>query len=614
MMLHFLVCSCRELQYSHFVFTRSFINSCHFKDVQLPKEHNPAPSTEQLCMEAESQHTASLAIGKTNGVTINGSGESSIILGNGNIHLHNNNNPNVSDTDTYKNGFRYATLRYIQSKNPLPKDERVALCHYHPEVRPYLFWPKNTPSAQKYAIPVSLALNLGYDIIATKCQGFNTEKYCYAVPTYSFEDAKAEIGSVEEIFYDRVRQIKTNSTQFVRDLRQSEEELKEVHKLRRRNAELLRRLDDRRRSIKGLRSVLRVQRVATKEAQQQLAAQAASTNAQAHGASNNNTVHQQYQQHTYQTTPAYHQQQQMVDPSQQQQQQQAAAIPQPLGPQNHTTFYQPPPPTQEQQAIGIVVGGINQNSEQQHQQNEQQYHWTYTPYNPNAIGGPSGSENEQQHSQQQVQPTPVHPYDPTQHQQQPVPSPMDDHNNPGNSFTYAQQLEAAMAAAVAAGFKDDPDGVVGVDEDHHQHHQHHGPPDLDGDVVDLDDLDHHDGFGGDHGDDDDLEDDDWSDTEQFRQSAAGGGSQSQQRPKKWPRKTVVLPPISSEVEDNPKKTKRNNKSTNRNTKKKAKTTKPITTKTKKSDSASGLMVHRDHLLPALDESQHSSCKLENATS
>lgn len=605
---------CKYHEYYHVVFSRlqllltvifsfslhSLVKKLrHCKDVQLPKEHNPVPSTEQLSIEAEFHHTAGLAMGKTNGVTINGSGESSVIPGNNNIHLHNNNNPNMSDTDTYKNGFRYATLRNIQSKNPLPKDERVALCHYHPEVRPYLFWPKNTPSAQKYAIPVSLALKLGYDIIATKCQGFNTEKYCYAVPTYSFEDAKAEIGSVEEVFYDRVRQIKSNPTQFVRDLRQSEEELKEVHKLRRRNAELLRRLDDRRRSIKRLRSVLKVQRQATKEAQQQLAVQAASTNAQAHAASNNNTVHQQYQQHTYQTTTAYHQQQQMVDPSQHQQQ--AAPIPQPLGPQNHNTFYQPPPPTQEQQAIGIVVGGINQNSEQQHQQHEQQHHWTYTPYNANAIGGPSGSENEQQHSQQQVQPSPVHPYDPTQQQQQPVPSPMDDHNNPGNSFTYAQQLEAAMAAAVAAGFKDDQDGVVAVDDDHHQHHHDHGPPDLVGDVVDLDDLDHHDGFGGDHGDDDDLEDDEWSDTEQYRQSAAGAGSQSQQRPKKWPRKTVVLPPVSSEVEDNPKKTKRNNKSKARNNKKKAKTIKAITMKTEKSDSASGFMVQRDHLLSSLDK-------------
>lgn len=519
----------------------------------------------QLSMETESHHSGGVARGKNNG-----SGESSAIPENGNVQhpSNSNNNNNMSETDTYKNGFRHATLRNIQAKNPLPKDERVALCHYHPEVRPYLFWPKNTPSAQKYAIPMSLAIQLGYDTVANKCKGFNTEKYCYVVPTYSFEDAKAEIGSVEKAFYDRVRQIKTNPTQFVRDLRQCEEELKEVHKLRRRNAELLRRLDDRRRSIKRLRSVVHVQRTQSKEAQQQqqLAAQAVSVNAQTHAVSNNNTVQQQYQQHTYQTQPSYHHQQQLVDPSQQQQQ--TAGVPQPLGQQNHNQLFQPPPLTQEQQTIGIVVGGINQNNEQQHQQHEQQHHWTYTQYNANGMAGPPTSENEQQHSQQQVQLASVHPFDPTQQQQQPVPSPMDDHNNPGNNLSYAQQLEAAMAAAVAAGFKDGEE-----EEDHHHHH--HG--DLVGDVVDLDDLEHHDGFGGDHGDDDGLEDDDWSDTEYYRQSTGGGASQNDQRPRKWPRKTVVLPSVSTEVEDIPKRVKRNSKSASGNNKKRVKKTKPITT-------------------------------------
>lgn len=545
-------------------------------------------------------------IGTTNtAATTNSPGKASSNPGSNTSQHHGN--TNMSDTDSYKNGFRYATLRRIQTKNPLPKDERVALCHYHPEVRPYLFWPKNTPSAQKYAIPMSLAIQLGYDAVATKCQGFNTEKYCYAVPTYSFEDAKKEIGGVEEAFYDRVRQIKTNPTQFVRDLRQCEEELKGVHKLRRRNAELLRRLDDRRRSIKRLRSVLKVQRHATKEAeqqQQQLAAQAASANSQATAAQ------QQYQQHTYQTTGMYHQQQQLVDPSQQQQQ--TATIAQP-----HTQYFQPPQPTQEQQAIGIVVGGIVQSTEQQHQlqQHEQQHHWTYTQYSAGAIGGPSGSENEQQHSQQQVQPTTVHAYESAQHQQQidqqqqqqqqqAVPSPMDDHNNTGGSYNYAQQLEAAMAAAVAAGFKDED-----VDDDHH----HQGAHDLVGDVVDLDGLDDDDGFGGDHGDDDDLEDDDWSDTEQYRQSTGAGGSQIHLRPKKWPRKTVVLPPVSTgEVDNNAKKTKANNKCTTGNKKKRAKTTKSIATKAKKSDAAKRIVGQKGQSLPSLDGNQTFPKKIRKA--
>ena len=540
------------------------------EDVQLPREHNPTLPSDHHTVEAATHDSGVMIPGK-NVTPINRPGETS---------QNNDRNANISDTDLYKNGFRYATLRNIQAKNPLPKDERVALCHYHPEVRPYLFWPKNTPSAQKYAIPTSLAMQLGYDTVANKCEGFNTDKYCYAVPTYSFEDAREEIESVEKAFNDRVSQIKTNPTQFVRDLRQCEEELKEVHKLRRRNTELLRRLDDRRRTIKRLKSVLKVQRQERpqgptvtqqqQQQQQQLTAQVATANAQAHAVSTNTTMHQQYQQHTYPATTAYHQQQQLIDASQQQQQ--TTAIPQPLGQQNHNQFFQPPPPTQEQQAIGIVVGGLTQNTEQQH---EQQHPWAFTQYTPNTIGGPPGAENEQQHSQQQIQLAGVHPYDPTQHQQQheqqhqqqPVPSPMDDHNNAGNSFTYAQQLEAAMAAAVAAGFKDDQEEV--------DQHQHHG--DIVGDVVDLDDLEHHDGFGGAHGEEDDLEDDDWSDTEQYRQSA--GASQSQQRPRKWPRKTVVLPTFSttSEVE-NVKKAKRSVKKTSANSRKKAKTIKSVSTK------------------------------------
>jgi hypothetical protein len=37
---------------------------------------------------------------------------------------------NISDTELYKNQFRLATLRYLPVKNPIPKDERIALCHY----------------------------------------------------------------------------------------------------------------------------------------------------------------------------------------------------------------------------------------------------------------------------------------------------------------------------------------------------------------------------------------------------------------------------------------------------------------------------------------------------
>ena len=123
----------------------------------------------------------------------------------------------MSDTDIYKNGFRLATLNNLETKYPLPKDERVALCHYHPEVRPYLFWPKNTPASQKYAIPTSLATKLGNeycDNIAImldhiKCQGLNTTpdgKYCYILPTYSFEEARREILTIETDFFNRVRQ------------------------------------------------------------------------------------------------------------------------------------------------------------------------------------------------------------------------------------------------------------------------------------------------------------------------------------------------------------------------------------------------------------------------
>jgi hypothetical protein len=37
---------------------------------------------------------------------------------------------NISDTELYKNQFRLSTLRYLPVKNPIPKDERIALCHY----------------------------------------------------------------------------------------------------------------------------------------------------------------------------------------------------------------------------------------------------------------------------------------------------------------------------------------------------------------------------------------------------------------------------------------------------------------------------------------------------
>lgn len=37
---------------------------------------------------------------------------------------------NISDTELYKNQFRLSTLRYLDAKNPIPKDERIALLHY----------------------------------------------------------------------------------------------------------------------------------------------------------------------------------------------------------------------------------------------------------------------------------------------------------------------------------------------------------------------------------------------------------------------------------------------------------------------------------------------------
>jgi hypothetical protein len=202
---------------------------------------------------------------------------------------------NISDTELYKNQFRLATLRYLAVKNPIPKDERIALCHYRtlqiniirfakvdiqqqrncnqkpdqrlgwflillllfrspmnltfmtfycfvffyfflyyyvdPQVRDYLYWPKNTPAHCKYAIPKTLAASLtnhSMDVNREQCQGLNQHDYCYAVPCYDFETAKKDILQYECHFYDQVKQVKMTPTKFVREHFAQQERIDEL--------------------------------------------------------------------------------------------------------------------------------------------------------------------------------------------------------------------------------------------------------------------------------------------------------------------------------------------------------------------------------------------------
>jgi hypothetical protein len=149
-----------------------------------------------------------------------------------------NSNTTISDTEIYKNHFRLATLRHLERsvgvKDPIPKDERVALLHYHPAVRRYLFWPKNTPAHSKYAIPASLAASLtnhpmdveedrtrGIQLVHSNnhinAGGNHANDYCYAVPCYDFETSKREILEKETLFYDKVKDIKQRPTHFARE-------------------------------------------------------------------------------------------------------------------------------------------------------------------------------------------------------------------------------------------------------------------------------------------------------------------------------------------------------------------------------------------------------------
>ncbi|MGK3741752.1 MAG: hypothetical protein ACI90V_008606, partial [Bacillariaceae sp.] len=181
-----------------------------------------------------------------------------------------------------KNGFRYVTLKRIKTKHPLPQDQRIALCHYHPLIRSYLFWPKNTPTSRKYSMPI-----LNYyasnnnnnnnieqqqqqqqqELQELQCIGLHTHtdsngnsgsNYCYVVPTYNYDDAEKEIHDLEIDFNIKLQEIQNNPMKFVRELKEKEEDCIELNKLRKRNIELHKRLDNRRRTIKQLKSVLRV--------------------------------------------------------------------------------------------------------------------------------------------------------------------------------------------------------------------------------------------------------------------------------------------------------------------------------------------------------------------
>ena len=139
-----------------------------------------------------------------------------------------------------------------------------------------------------------------------------------------------------------------------------------------------------------------------------------------------------------------------------------------------------------------------------------------------------------------------------------------------------------MAAAVAAGFKDDQEGIVMGNEDYQQQQHSQSTSDFFTDLEDLDDDDNYDG--------DDTENNNcWPKTEHHRQIKHGGSvlQVKQQKPRKWPRKIVVLPPVSIEtVEDKPRKAKRKINGANGNHNKRANTTTSIGTKTKKSDTES----------------------------
>jgi regulator of replication initiation timing len=246
---------------------------------------------------------------------------------------------NISDTELYKNHFRLATLRYLKVKNPLPKDERIAVLHYHPEVREFLYWPKNTPAHSKYAIPRTLAAtitNHSMDLEKDRCRGLNQQDWCYVVPCYDFDTSMKEILQFEAKFYETVSDVKKNANKFVR----------EYQALREENESLKKHLEDMRQQQHNAQ--IQAQQ---NEQQQQLQAAAIAAAAGMHAAVVGVPEHQQQLQHVPQ--PHMQQQQQHAQPMWENRGQGVPTVyppmPHPQNQQQQPTYYTHNPQQQQQQ-------------------------------------------------------------------------------------------------------------------------------------------------------------------------------------------------------------------------------------------------------------------------
>ena len=143
----------------------------------------------------------------------------------------------------------------------LPKDQRIAFCHFHPKVIEQLLKEKEQSmfKRHRWRIPLSLGEEIGLHQPQDLCPDpdSNDETTYFALPNYSLQSAMADIETAEEAYTQRVNKSKKSQSKLAKLISGNPHQYAlELHELRLENARLsaeVRELKSRLKSEHGIR-------------------------------------------------------------------------------------------------------------------------------------------------------------------------------------------------------------------------------------------------------------------------------------------------------------------------------------------------------------------------
>jgi len=126
----------------------------------------------------------------------------------------------------------------------IPKEERIAVVHFHPDVIPYILEDQTSlgrKKLNKYRIPIELGKEVGLKD-EDKCPTDDTNGVSsfYSLPNYSLEDAAADCAKAEEEYKQNFKALQAENESIQTELTADPSKfLVQIHDLKQQNAKLL---------------------------------------------------------------------------------------------------------------------------------------------------------------------------------------------------------------------------------------------------------------------------------------------------------------------------------------------------------------------------------------